>query len=151
MDTFQLGIFQSFPNPMISRYLAQLGWQWIIIDMQHGSFDFETVYECIHVIRAAGSRPFVRVSIEGFSEVNRVLDLGAAGVVVPMTNSREDAVRAAKAAKYPPEANGRLVVIPGITTVPNIPEKQTTIHCFLSRWNTSRLLIASKRCSPSTE
>lgn len=102
MDEFQLGIFQSIPNPMISRYLAQLGWQWIIIDMQHGSFNFETVYECIHVIRAAGSRPFVRVSIGGFAEINRALDLGAAGVIVPMTNSREDAIRSAAAAKYPP-------------------------------------------------
>ena len=102
MDELQLGIFQSIPNPMISRYLAQLGWQWIIIDMQHGSFNFETVYECIHVIRTAGSRPFVRVSVGGFSEINRALDVGAAGVIVPMTNSREDAIRSAAAAKYPP-------------------------------------------------
>jgi 4-hydroxy-2-oxoheptanedioate aldolase len=102
MDEFQLGIFQSIPNPMISRYLAQLGWQWIIIDMQHGSFNFETVYECIHVIRAAGSRPFVRVGIGGFPEINRVLDLGATGVIVPMTNSQKDAERCAAAAKYPP-------------------------------------------------
>jgi 4-hydroxy-2-oxoheptanedioate aldolase len=87
---------------MVSRYLAQLGWEWIIIDHQHGSFNFETTYECIHVIRAAGALPFVRVSIGGFSEINRVLDLGAAGVVVPMTNCLDDAIKAAAAAKFPP-------------------------------------------------
>lgn len=101
-ENFRLGIFQSFPSPMVSRYLAQLGWEWIIIDLQHGSFNFETAYECIHVIRAAGSLPFVRVSVGGFSEINRALDLGAVGVVVPMTNSCQDAARAAAAAKYPP-------------------------------------------------
>jgi 2-keto-3-deoxy-L-rhamnonate aldolase RhmA len=102
MRDFQLGMFQNLPNPMVSRYLAQLGWQWIILDLQHTSLDFSVLYECIHVIRTAGSLPFVRVGIGAFSDINRVLDLGAAGVVVPMTNCREDAERAAAAAKYPP-------------------------------------------------
>ncbi len=102
MNDMQLGIFQNFPTPMVSRYLAQLGWEWIIIDLQHGTFNWETAYECIHTIRAAGARPFVRVSIEGFSEINRALDLGASGVIVPMTNSQDAATRAARAAKYPP-------------------------------------------------
>lgn len=102
MTDFTLGMFQNFPSPMISRYLAQLGWQWIILDLQHTSFDFSAIYECIHVIRAAGSLPFVRVGVGAFSDINRVLDLGAAGVVVPMTNCRRDAELAAAAAKYPP-------------------------------------------------
>ncbi len=103
MSDFQLGMFQNFPSPMISRYLAQMGWQWIILDLQHTSFDFSTLYECIHVIRAAGSLPFVRIGVGAYSDINRVLDLGAAGVVVPMTNCRQDAERAAAAAKYPPQ------------------------------------------------
>lgn len=102
MTDFQFGIFQNFPTPMISRYLAQSGWQWIILDLQHTSIDYSTIYECIHVIRAAGSLPFVRVGVGAFSDINRVLDLGAVGVIVPMTNSRKDAERAAAAAKYPP-------------------------------------------------
>lgn len=102
MKDFFFGMFQNFPIPMVSRYLAQLGWQWIILDLQHTYIDFSTVYECIHVIRAAGSLPFVRVGVEGFSDINRVLDLGAHGVIVPMTNCVADAERAARAAKYPP-------------------------------------------------
>lgn len=103
MTDFQLGMFQNLPSPMLSRYLAQMGWQWIILDLQHTSFDFSTLYECIHVVRAAGSLPFVRVGVNACSDINRVLDLGAAGVVVPMTNCRADAERAAAAAKYPPQ------------------------------------------------
>jgi 4-hydroxy-2-oxoheptanedioate aldolase len=98
----QLGVFQQFPIPAISRYLALQGWGWLILDMQHGSFDYQTVYECCHVIRSGGSKPVVRVPVGGFSAVERVLDLGAMGVVVPMVNSREEAEQAAKAAKYPP-------------------------------------------------
>lgn len=102
MNAPPIGIFQNFPIPMVSRYLAQLGWDWIIIDMQHGCFNFETVYECIHTIRTCGAKPFVRVNIGGTSEINRVLDLGAAGVVVPMVNSKAEAEATARAAKYPP-------------------------------------------------
>jgi 2-keto-3-deoxy-L-rhamnonate aldolase RhmA len=97
-----LGIWQQFPLPMISRYLAQIGWEWIILDLQHGSMSPETAYECIHTIRSAGSKPLVRVSIAAYSEIQRYLDLGAGGIVVPMVNSPEEATRAARAAKYPP-------------------------------------------------
>jgi 2-keto-3-deoxy-L-rhamnonate aldolase RhmA len=97
-----LGMFQQLPVPAISRYLALQGWDWLILDMQHGSFDYSTAYECSHVARHSGSKPIVRVPIGGYSAIQRVLDLGAHGVVVPMVNSREEAEQAAQAAKYPP-------------------------------------------------
>lgn len=97
-----LGMFQQLPVPAISRYLAQQGWDWLILDMQHGSFDYSAAYECCHVARHSGSKPIVRVPIGDFSAIQRVLDLGAHGVVVPMVNSREEAEQAAQAAKYPP-------------------------------------------------
>jgi 4-hydroxy-2-oxoheptanedioate aldolase len=96
------GIWQQFPMPMLSRHLAQMGWDWIILDLQHGSMSSETAYECIHTIRTAGSRPFVRVPIGAYSEIERFLDLGAQGVILPMVFSPEEATRAAHAAKYPP-------------------------------------------------
>ncbi len=97
-----LSIWQQIPTPVISRYLAQMGWDWIILDLQHGSMNYETAYECIHAIRTAGSKPFVRVPIGAMSDIQKQLDLGAQGIVVPMVNSREEAARAAQAAKYPP-------------------------------------------------
>lgn len=97
-----LGMFQQLPVPAISRYLAQQGWDWLILDMQHGRFDYSTSYECCHVARRSGSKPLVRVPIGDVSAIQRVLDLGASGVVVPMVNSREEAEQAAQAAKYPP-------------------------------------------------
>ncbi|MBV8819961.1 MAG: hypothetical protein JO022_16475 [Acidobacteriaceae bacterium] len=97
-----VGIWQQIPSPMISRFLAQMGWDWIILEMQHGCFNWETAYECIHVISAGGSRPLVRVSIGQTAEVQKALDLGAGGVIVPMVNSLEESRRMAAAAKYPP-------------------------------------------------
>lgn len=97
-----VGIWQHIPSPMVSRYLAKMGWDWIILDMQHGSFNWETAYECIHVISASGVRPLVRVGIGQTFEVQKALDLGAGGVIVPMVNSHEESQQMAAAAKYPP-------------------------------------------------
>src|SRR5437764_4944661 len=90
-----IGIWQQIPVPMMSRFLAQLGWDWIVLDMQHGCYNWETAYECIHVIRAAGARPLVRIAIGEPFEVRKALDLGAGGVIVPMVNTREEAARMA--------------------------------------------------------
>lgn len=87
---------------MVSRFLARQGWEWIILDLQHGPLDSCTGYECIHTIRAAGAKPIVRVSIGAAAEVSKYLDLGAQGIVVPMVNSAAEAHRLALAAKYPP-------------------------------------------------
>jgi 2-keto-3-deoxy-L-rhamnonate aldolase RhmA len=97
-----LGLFQQLPLPAVSRYLARQGWDWIVLDLQHGAMNFETAYECIHTIRAHGARPLVRTAVGNPSDIQKVLDLGAQGVVVPMVNSPEEARQAAQAAKYPP-------------------------------------------------
>jgi 2-keto-3-deoxy-L-rhamnonate aldolase RhmA len=97
-----VGIWQYLPSPMVSRHLALMGWDWVILDMQHCSFTTETVYECIHVLRAGGVKPLVRVGIGNPFEVQRALDLGAGGVIVPMVNAPEEAKAMAAAAKYPP-------------------------------------------------
>lgn len=102
LDRKVIGIWQQIPEPMISRFLAKIGFEWIILDLQHGPMNYETAYECIHTIRAHGARPLVRTSIGNTSEVQRVLDLGAGGVVVPMVNSGAEAKAMAQAAKYPP-------------------------------------------------
>ena len=97
-----IGIWQHLPLPMISRYLALMGWDWVIVDMQHSAFDVETAYECLHVLDSAGAVPILRSGVGQPSQVERALDLGARGVVVPMVNSAAEAAIMAGAAKYPP-------------------------------------------------
>lgn len=97
-----VGIWQQLPLPAISRFLGLMGWDWVVLDMQHGQTSFETAYECVHVVRQSGATPVVRVAIGVPSEVQRALDIGAQAVVVPMVNSVSEARAVALAAKYPP-------------------------------------------------
>lgn len=96
------GIWQSLPSPAVSRYLARMGWDAVFLDGQHGAISSETAYECLHVLADCGTRPYLRVSVGNPAEVERALDLGAQGVVVPMVRSVEEASAMAMAAKYPP-------------------------------------------------
>lgn len=97
-----IGIWQHMPVPMISRYLAMMGWDWVVLDMQHSPPQFETAYECFRILSSGGVMPIVRTSIGTPAEVERALDLGARGVVVPMVNSVAEAEAMAHSAKYPP-------------------------------------------------
>lgn len=97
-----LGIWQEISSPSVSRYLAAMQWDFVVVDMQHGAISVETAYQCIHVLRAASAQPWVRVPIGASSEIQRALDIGAQAVVVPMVNSVAEAVAAAQNAKYPP-------------------------------------------------
>jgi 4-hydroxy-2-oxoheptanedioate aldolase len=103
-----LGLWQQFPMPMVSRCLANMGWDCVILDMQHGCFNLETAYDCIHNIRTAGAQPWVRISIGSPNEVQKMLDLGARAIVVPMVNSLKEAQELVQAAKYPPLGNRSL-------------------------------------------
>ena len=59
----EIGIWQTIPQPAISRYLGLMGWDWIVLDLQHGSMTWETAYECIYAARPTGARPLIRTSI----------------------------------------------------------------------------------------
>lgn len=119
----QVGIWQSIPSPMLSRYLATMGWDWIVLDMQHGSMSFETAYECVQVIRQSGAKPIIRVGIGMPFEVQRALDIGAAGVVVPMVNSLTAARELALAAKYPPRGERSMGSDAGVLQGADYPER----------------------------
>jgi 4-hydroxy-2-oxoheptanedioate aldolase len=96
------GIWQEIPHPSISRYLAAMKWDFVVLDMQHGALGYETAYECVQVLRNRNVEPWIRTAIDSPSDVQRAFDIGAQAVVVPMVNSLETAQRLAQAAKYPP-------------------------------------------------
>ncbi len=98
----RFGIWQEITHPAVSRCLAKSGWDFVVLDMQHGAMSFETACECVHALRAVGTEPWIRIAIDSASCVQRALDIGAAAVVVPMVNSADTARRMASAAKYPP-------------------------------------------------
>jgi 4-hydroxy-2-oxoheptanedioate aldolase len=88
-----------------ARFLARAGFAWLTVDIEHSLVDWETATHIFASVAEAGCSPLARVPSNRHDHIKRVLDNGAHGIVVPMVNSREEALAAVAAAKYPPVGN----------------------------------------------
>lgn len=98
-----LGAWLSLPSVPSARIMARLGFDWLVVDMEHSAHNPVLMADMVATIVDAGtSAPIVRVPANGVEWFKWALDAGAWGVVVPMVNNREEAERAVEFAKYPP-------------------------------------------------
>lgn len=97
-----IGSWITLGHPSIAEIMAQSGFDWLTIDMEHSAITLHQAQQLIQVIELSGCVPLVRVGDNDPNLIKRVMDAGAHGVIVPMVNSREDAERAVSAVKYPP-------------------------------------------------
>jgi len=82
--------------------MALTGYDFVLLDDQHGLWDPNTITAAFQSIRLAGSVPMARVQRNDFGIIGAMLDRGAMGIVVPLVNSVEEAKAAAYAVRYPP-------------------------------------------------
>jgi 2-keto-3-deoxy-L-rhamnonate aldolase RhmA len=92
-------------NPNIVYMLAQSGYDFFIIDNEHGAYSPETVSDLISAARGADIAPVVRIPEIRRETILKPLDSGAAGLLVPQVNTAEQAREIIFHAKYPPEGN----------------------------------------------
>lgn len=97
-----LGLFMTSGSALAAEIVGGLGFDWTLVDLQHGENNLGNLSPMLQAISATPSTPFVRVPVNDFMLIGRALDLGAYGIVVPLVNARVDAERAAHAAKYMP-------------------------------------------------
>lgn len=101
---FTCGSWVSLCSPLGAEIMGLAGFDWLLIDMEHGAGDYQTLLAQLHAIAAAGeTSPIVRVQGNDPNIVKRVLDLGAQGVMVPGIRTVDEARLAIAGAKYPPE------------------------------------------------
>lgn len=96
------GSWLQFGDASVAEVMAQAGFEWLGIDLEHSVIGIETMYYLIQVIELSGCVPLVRLSANDPVQAKRVMDAGAHGVIVPTVNSPEDAERAVRSIKYPP-------------------------------------------------
>jgi len=96
-----LGAWVTIANPEIPEMLSMLGFDWLLFDVEHAPLDYQQLEHMLMGVRGDAT-PLVRVPFNEPVSVKRALDLGAAGILFPMVNSREDAKQAVRAVRYPP-------------------------------------------------
>jgi 4-hydroxy-2-oxoheptanedioate aldolase len=100
-----IGTWLSMGSIVAARFLARAGFAWLTVDLEHSLVDWETASNMFASIADAGCIALARVPSNRHDHIKRALDNGAQGIVVPMVNSREEALAAVAAAKYPPRGN----------------------------------------------
>lgn len=92
------GIFNGIPSPAIVEMCAYAGFDFLLIDNEHGSANFETTEHMLRAARACGIPALVRCLEH---DIARTLDIGAGGLQIPMVNTAAHAAALVQQVKYP--------------------------------------------------
>ncbi|MCD6291661.1 MAG: hypothetical protein J7M34_14270 [Anaerolineae bacterium] len=103
-----IGVVIGMGAPIVGEYLSQMGFDFIMVDNQHGIWDDNSSMLAFRSIYTGPAVPMARVRQNDYYAIGRLLDRGAMGIIVPMVNSAEEAEAAAFAVRYPPQG-GRSV------------------------------------------
>jgi 2-keto-3-deoxy-L-rhamnonate aldolase RhmA len=98
-----LGITVSIGHPDVTDILGKIGFDFINFDTQHTPLSIETVQSMMQAMSYSSTTPIVRVQWNDFAMINRALDIGAHGIIVPFVNTKEDALKALQYTRFPPK------------------------------------------------
>jgi 2-dehydro-3-deoxyglucarate aldolase/4-hydroxy-2-oxoheptanedioate aldolase len=129
------GAWAQLCSPTSAEILRRAGFDWILIDMEHSPADLQTLVAQLQAIGASGVVPLVRAPWNDLVWIKRILDAGAYGVMIPSVNTREQALAAVQACKYPP------VGLRGIAGSPRAAGYGRDTAAYLKRANDEILVI----------
>lgn len=90
------------PSAQVVEMVGHAGFDWVLIDMEHGTIGRESAELMILAAQASGITPIVRPPSRSAADISAAMDRGAAGVQVPHVNTAEEARRAVAAVKFGP-------------------------------------------------
>ena len=108
----KMGLFLNSHSPTVAEQLAHSGYDWLLVDTQHGPMGNLELSAMLAGIANGGAKSMVRV--QGYHDrggIQQALDMGADGVLVPYINSADEARQAVSCARYP-TAGTRSVYFP---------------------------------------
>lgn len=98
-----LGPFCKLSAPQHMEIFGHAGFDFVILDCEHGPMSTETVENLVRAAEVTGLQTLVRVPQNEPALINRMLDLGATGIIVPHVSTPDEARRLASAARYVPD------------------------------------------------
>jgi 4-hydroxy-2-oxoheptanedioate aldolase len=110
--TPMLGLFVNSHSPTVAEQLAHSGYDWLLVDTQHGPMGYETLSAMLAGIASGGAKSLVRVG--GYQDrpgIQQALDMGSDGVLIPYINNADEARQGISCARYP-TAGTRSVYFP---------------------------------------
>jgi len=103
--SISIGSWITLGHFSIAEIMAQAGFDWLCIDIEHSVIDYLQLEQLIATIDANNCIPYVRVGAKDPLIIKRSLDAGAKGLIVPSVNTETDAKKIVNWAKYPPQGS----------------------------------------------
>lgn len=129
-------MIQEMRSPAVPIILANAGFDFVFLDMEHGTFNIETAADLVKVIRLVGMTPLVRVPDGQYHVIAPLLDAGAQGIMVPRVETKDQVEHVVSCAKYPPLGKRGCSVAKGHNEYQN-----ADIHEFTEHSNRETLII----------
>jgi len=100
-----IGSWITLGHSAIAEIMANTGFDWLVIDMEHSVIELRDVQEMVQAIDSANLPSLIRLPSNDANLIKRVMDAGAHGVMVPSVNSAVEAEQAVAAVYYPPRGS----------------------------------------------
>jgi 4-hydroxy-2-oxoheptanedioate aldolase len=97
-----IGCFLGLGSPNVAGLLAHAGFDWLVIETEHNGLDSAEIEHMLMAMSGTATIPLVRVPSANPVFIQRALDMGALGIVVPMVRTAAEARAIVSASRYPP-------------------------------------------------
>jgi len=131
------GVSLMFPSPEVVEMIGELGFDWVMLDGEHGSISPSSVGALVMAAEIRGITPIVRPAENNAALIGRYLDRGAMGVQMPHVKTKQEAEAAVSACRYHPEgarglAGGRMADFGFGTPIPEYAREanDNTLVCI---------------------
>ena len=98
----QFGLWLGIPDPSVAELLAGAGFDWLVVDHEHGPFELRDVMTHLQAMAPYDVAPIVRPVDDNPGLLKKLCDIGAQSFVVPMVETAEQAAAIVAAVRYPP-------------------------------------------------
>lgn len=100
-----IGSWMQIPHSSIAEIMGQSGFDWVAVDMEHGSVGVSQLPDLFRAIELGGTLPLARLAEGSPKDCKQALDAGAGGVIVPMIESASQLESVKRACRWPPSGN----------------------------------------------
>jgi 2-dehydro-3-deoxyglucarate aldolase/4-hydroxy-2-oxoheptanedioate aldolase len=96
------GLFLDLNSPIAAEICSRAGYDWLLVDLEHGAATEADLMGLLHAVEAGGSTPVVRPQSGERLRIGRALDMGARGIMVPRLEAVAQVEEAVTFLRYPP-------------------------------------------------
>jgi 4-hydroxy-2-oxoheptanedioate aldolase len=140
----QVGLWSGLASPIAAEIIAGAGFDWIVIDGEHGPNDIATLLPQLQAMRGGTAEPVFRVPWNDMVIIKRAMDVGARTLLIPFVQNVDEALHAVAATRYPPLGVRGVSVAPRANDYGRIQNYHRNAHldtCVLVQIETRVALI----------